>query len=170
MFCATMKDVQIDEELTHLTTSSTEATRVCGKKLAAKIDGGDVVLLTGPLGAGKSVFARGIAEGLGATSWRGSPTFNLVHEYRTVPPLYHADLYRLAAADVEDIGLEEYAGPDSILVVEWPERALQYMFRLAINRTVTVTLSHGGEDRRFISVAVDNGRSLHRAQIVHGVG
>ena len=111
-------------------TASPEETRRAGRGLAALLAPGDLVLLSGPLGAGKTELVRGIAEGLGADpSEVASPTFALVHEYGPAgsPPfLVHADLYRLpegsrAASAAEDLGLVEARARGSVVVVEWPE-------------------------------------------------
>jgi tRNA threonylcarbamoyladenosine biosynthesis protein TsaE len=94
------------------------------RTLAASLRAGDVVLLTGNLGAGKTVFVRGLASGLGIDPEAvSSPTFTIVHEYRGGRlTLYHADLYRLERTAAEDIGLEELGVRDGVLAVEWPDR------------------------------------------------
>ncbi len=95
-----------------------------GRELAARLQPGDVVLLEGGLGAGKTVVARGIVRGLGSADHVSSPTFVLVHEYRGRCPIAHADLYRLSGpADLEDLGLDDYLDGDFVVLVEWPERA-----------------------------------------------
>lgn len=108
-----------------LRTNAAAQTHALGKILGARLRPGDTVLLQGSLGAGKSVLARGIAEGLGVKGPLPSPSFPilLVHEGKD-GPLYHMDLYRLE--DEEEayaIGLEEYIGGDGVALVEWPERA-----------------------------------------------
>ncbi len=107
---------------------SVEETREAGRELGRALRGGDLVLLSGPLGAGKTELVRGIAEGLGAESGEvASPTFALVHEYGPagVPPLLvHADLYRLLGSTpvpTDDLGLEEARERGAVVVVEWPE-------------------------------------------------
>lgn len=80
---------------------------------------GTVVLLEGPLGAGKTTFARGVLEALGHVGAVRSPTFNLLHEYPTDPPVLHADLYRLSAAT--GLGLEDYFDTH-LCLIEWPDR------------------------------------------------
>lgn len=103
-------------------TSSEEETSEAGRAFAAELRVGDVVLIGGPLGAGKTAFVRGMAEGLGADPEDvSSPTFTILQHYGGSPPLNHADLYRLTPAEVADLGLEEM-GLDGILAVEWPER------------------------------------------------
>lgn len=82
------------------------------------------MLLAGPLGAGKTAFARGLAAGLGIDPGEvSSPTFTLIHEYRGGRlTLYHADLYRLERAATDDLGLEETGAADGVLAIEWAER------------------------------------------------
>ena len=104
---------------------STEQTRIIGKALAKLLRRGDVLLLSGNLGAGKSELARGIAQGLGVTGPVTSPTFTLLNVYMTAgTPLHHFDWYRIE--DPEELvlaGLDEEIGRDSITLIEWHERA-----------------------------------------------
>ena len=106
------------------TTASEEATATVARALAAELKGGDVLLLSGTLGAGKTAFVRGVAEGLGFDPGEvSSPTFTLVHEYRGGRlTLYHVDLYRLDRAATDDLGLDEMGVADGVLAVEWPDR------------------------------------------------
>lgn len=105
-------------------------TREVGRRLARLLSPGALVLLSGPLGAGKTELVRGLAEGLGAdASEVASPTFALVHEYGSAgepPILVHADLYRLLGTSsrgvaIDDLGLAEARQKGSVVVVEWPE-------------------------------------------------
>jgi tRNA threonylcarbamoyladenosine biosynthesis protein TsaE len=105
-------------------TDSEEQTRGVAIALADRLTRGTVILLHGDLGAGKTAFVRGLAEGLGlADDPVSSPTFTLVHEYTGGRvPLYHADLYRLSpGTSLDDLGLDEVA-QDGVLAIEWPER------------------------------------------------
>jgi tRNA threonylcarbamoyladenosine biosynthesis protein TsaE len=106
------------------TTHSEEETQQVARELASTLAAGDVLLLSGNLGAGKTAFVRGLAEGLGIDPGEvSSPTFTLIHEYRGGRlTLYHADLYRLERAATEDIGLEEIGASDGVLAIEWPGR------------------------------------------------
>lgn len=106
------------------TTHSEDETQAVARELASRFGPGDVVLLSGNLGAGKTAFVRGLAIGLGVDPGDvSSPTFTLIHEYRGGRlVLYHADLYRLGRAASEDIGLEEAGARDGVLAIEWPER------------------------------------------------
>jgi tRNA threonylcarbamoyladenosine biosynthesis protein TsaE len=105
-------------------TTSEQATQDLARQLASTLKPGDVLLLAGDLGAGKTTFVRGLAEGLGINPADvSSPTFTLVHEYRGGRlTLYHADLYRLERAATEDLGLEELGVRDGVLAIEWPDR------------------------------------------------
>jgi tRNA threonylcarbamoyladenosine biosynthesis protein TsaE len=105
-------------------TTSEEGTSLAGESLASGLRAGDVVLLYGELGAGKTAFVRGMARGLGASPEDvSSPTFTLMQEYpgdRTT--LYHVDLYRLEAKEIDDLGLEELISGDGIVAIEWADR------------------------------------------------
>ena len=106
------------------TTHSEDETAAVARAMAADLRAGDVLLLSGNLGAGKTAFVRGLAEGLGIDPDEvSSPTFTLVHEYRGGRlTLYHVDLYRLDRAATEDLGLEEMGVADGVLAIEWPDR------------------------------------------------
>jgi tRNA threonylcarbamoyladenosine biosynthesis protein TsaE len=105
-------------------TRSEDETAALARKVAMDLRAGDVLLLSGNLGAGKTAFVRGLAEGLGINGNAvSSPTFTLVHEYRGGRfTLYHVDLYRLDRAATEDLGLEEMGVADGVLAIEWPDR------------------------------------------------
>ena len=107
---------------THQTHSEEETTAV-GRTFAANLNPGDVLLIEGPLGAGKTAFVRGLADGLGAAPEAvSSPTFTLIQEYDGGRlRLFHADLYRLTGPEAEDLGLPE-TGDGGVLAVEWPDR------------------------------------------------
>ena len=103
---------------------SEDNTRELGRSLGENITAGITVLLYGDLGAGKTVFVRGVCEAFGVSGVR-SPSFTLINEYSTPSGMYiiHADLYRLESDGVYALGLDEYTGSDdSVLFVEWPER------------------------------------------------
>lgn len=106
-------------------TSSPEETEALGRALGAHLRPGDVVALSGELGAGKTVFTRGIAAGAGAGGHVASPTFTLIREYRgRTATVIHADLYRLdTPRQLQDIGLEEVLEGGPITVIEWAEKA-----------------------------------------------
>jgi tRNA threonylcarbamoyladenosine biosynthesis protein TsaE len=97
-----------------------EEMRALGAELGSKWKAGDVVFLSGPLGAGKTTLVRGLAESLGVEEPVRSPTFNLLQTFDTSPPLLHADLYRVKS--YEGIGLEDYL-ESHLCLIEWPDRA-----------------------------------------------
>lgn len=140
-----------------LVTESAEATRAAGERIGRHLRRGDVVLLDGDLGAGKTTLAQGIARGLGIAAYVPSPTFTLVNEYLGHDPsggpirLYHVDLYRLeGAADLESFGFDDYLLPtDGVSLIEWPERAGD---RLP-ERYLQISLEPLGDDRRRLSIA-----------------
>jgi tRNA threonylcarbamoyladenosine biosynthesis protein TsaE len=110
---------------------------------------GDVLLLSGNLGAGKTAFVRGLADGLGIDPGEvSSPTFTLIHEYSGGRlRLYHADLYRLPRAATEDLGLDELGVADGVLAIEWPDRlshsingARHIAFEIEAENTRTITI------------------------------
>ena len=131
-------------------TTSPEETERAGAELASELAPGDVVLVSGELGAGKTTFVRGAARALGVTDPVTSPTFTIGQRYRGRVPVSHLDLYRLSTMAGEDPALlDDYLGPDRIAFVEWPEVALPELGHV----TVRVSLEHLGGDRRGISVA-----------------
>ena len=118
-----------------------------GREIGRDLKTGDVVLLNGPLGAGKTALVRGLAEALGCDPASvTSPTFTIIQEYAGPTTLQHVDLYRLGPAEVDDLGLEEMLA-DAVLAVEWPER-----WSRAPADAISVTLDHLGGDRRRITV------------------
>lgn len=130
-------------------------TEAFAEKLAAKTRPGAVILLEGDLGAGKTVFARGFARGLGIRETLSSPTYTIVQEYRLPPEispeggfLYHLDLYRIGGeADALGFGVDEFlSDARSIALVEWPER----IRGILPDRAATVRIRHVSEDCREI--------------------
>ena len=140
-----------------LVTRSEDETRAEGQNLSRSLQAGDVVLLTGDLGMGKTVFARGIAQGLGVSEDDvRSPSFTLVNRYDGRVTLYHIDLYRIdRPEDLAELGLEEVLGVDGIAVVEWAERLGPYR----PVRVVSVRLVDGGGDVR--EITIEDRRSSH---------
>ena len=121
--------------------------------MAQNAHSGDIILLYGDLGVGKTVFAKGFAEGLGITEPVTSPTFTIVHEYEGSKKMYHFDLYRIGDPDeLYDIGYEEYFYSDGVSLVEWPERLEYLMPENAISVTVEKDLN---EDPNFRRIKVD---------------
>lgn len=103
-------------------TRSAEETEALGEELAGRLHAGDLVLLAGDLGAGKTTFVRGLARGLGSSAAVQSPTFQLVRVYPGRVQLGHVDLYRLeAGAEIGDLGLDDLLD-QGVVVVEWGDR------------------------------------------------
>lgn len=109
-----------------LVLNSREETIQLGTKLAGDLKAGDVIVLNGDLGAGKTTFTKGIAKGLGINEIIKSPTFTIIREYQDGRlPLYHMDAYRLEEGGAEDLGLDEYFDGDGVSVVEWAQFAAE---------------------------------------------
>ena len=138
------------------TSTSPEATRDLAARLAGLARSGDLVVLAGPLGAGKTTFAQGFAAGLGVAEPVTSPTFTLVRQYAcSVGQLLHADLYRLdRLAEVVDLGLDQLVEDDAVALVEWGDMAAPALGPV----TLTVRLEPEGEERRRLSVIGDDDR------------
>lgn len=131
-----------------------EATRRLGRCFGEKAVPGLLVLLFGELGAGKTVFAQGMAEGLESATPASSPTFNLIHLHEGRLPLLHADLYRLDdPGSVEDLGIEELLDSGCVGVVEWPELAVD----LLRGERVEVRLTLAEPGRRAVISSVGEG-------------
>lgn len=132
----------------HFSRSEAETLAIAAE-FAATLRPGDVVALTGDLGAGKTVFTRGVAAALGVTGEVTSPTFTLIQEYRGGIPLYHMDLYRLnSEREILDIGVEEYFYGDGICLVEWAEK----LGGLLPADAIRVTIRHVDRQSREITI------------------
>ncbi len=134
--------------MTYQTRSEADTMRFAAA-LGRQLDAGDVLLLEGDLGAGKSVVARGVARALGIAGAMPSPTFTLLIPYEGEKKLYHFDLYRLADPDeFWAAGLDEFVGGDGIAVIEWPQMA-----QLSPERSIALRIARGeGDDDRVIEL------------------
>jgi len=135
-----------------LTTRSEKKTFELAKQLAESFHGDEVVCLTGELGAGKTVFAKGIASGLGLkdTHQVCSPSYTLLNIYQARVPIYHFDLYRLEGeAEIRDLGFEDYIGA-GVVIIEWAEKIT---FPL---EAIQVMIEVGGDDIRTIHIRFRN--------------
>jgi tRNA threonylcarbamoyladenosine biosynthesis protein TsaE len=146
------KFIALDMEII---TKSQEETIELGKKLADHFRGGDILLLNGNLGAGKTTLVKGLAAGLGVKSEITSPTFTLMNIYpanlATIKKLVHIDTYRLKdERDLEEIGVEDYINsPDVFCIIEWPEK----ISRLLKNKKTTIiTIEAQNENKRKIII------------------
>jgi tRNA threonylcarbamoyladenosine biosynthesis protein TsaE len=140
----------------HLEVTSGVAMQELGERLAQSLDRGDVLLLHGDLGAGKTTLVQGLARGLRIAGPIQSPTFGIVLEHEGVGKsggplmLYHLDLYRLGDVDeLESVGYGEYLDPrDGVSAIEWPERAEGWL----PDRFILVTIEHVGPDVRHVTI------------------
>jgi tRNA threonylcarbamoyladenosine biosynthesis protein TsaE len=131
-------------------------TEAVGAMLAQRLEAGDVVVVSGDLGAGKTTLIRGACRALGVEGPVTSPTFTIGQRYHGRLPISHLDLYRLAGLEDEDPALlDDYLGPASVAFVEWPAVAGP---QLAGRTVLEVRLSHGGGDRREIAIAAASPR------------
>ena len=159
-----------DDVRIELVSSGPARTRAIGEAVGSVASAGYVVLLNGPLGAGKTCLTQGILRGLGSDDHARSPTFVLVAEHEARLTLYHIDLYRTdGASDVEGLGIEEYLWGDGVCVIEWAEKA----WGLYPPEHLLVELSHLDETSRRIVVTAHGRRyrealSAARAVAAHG--
>jgi tRNA threonylcarbamoyladenosine biosynthesis protein TsaE len=132
-----------------LVTRSEAETVEAGRAFAGTLGPGQIVLLSGDLGAGKTAFIRGIAAGLGIDPLEvSSPTFTLIHEYRGGRlQLHHVDLYRLAASEVDDLGLDDLTLEGGVTAIEWPDRLPRPM-----DGSLTIRIDHGPDSVRTITI------------------
>ncbi len=146
-----------------ITTTSDVETERLGRRLAPLLGPGTVIALEGDLGAGKTVFTRGLARGLGIDEPVTSPTFNLVQEYQTPTNvwLFHLDMYRISTDDEALVfGIEDYLfSPRGITVVEWPERVRELLAEGPLpgdpGRLLTIRIAHAGLDCRRVALPED---------------
>jgi tRNA threonylcarbamoyladenosine biosynthesis protein TsaE len=134
-----------------LETADEAETESVGESVGRSLDAGNVVLLYGDLGAGKTAFVRGLARGIGANPDDvSSPTFTIVQEYAgAAATLYHVDLYRLEPPEIDDLGLEDLVSGAGVVAIEWAER---WRGRPDGEGVLQVTIADAGEDRRQITV------------------
>jgi tRNA threonylcarbamoyladenosine biosynthesis protein TsaE len=131
-------------------SGSAAETEAVGARLAERLGAGDVVVIGGELGGGKTTLIRGACRALGVSEPVTSPTFTIGQRYQGRLPISHLDLYRLGGLENEDPALlEDYLGADAVAFVEWPAVAEP---ELAGRRTIAVRLSHAGGDRRRIEL------------------
>jgi tRNA threonylcarbamoyladenosine biosynthesis protein TsaE len=130
------------------TTSSPAETEEVGRRLGERLRAGDVVLLTGDLGAGKTTFVRGVARGISSSAPVASPTFQLVRVYPGRVQLAHVDLYRIESnGELSGLGLEELADQGAV-IIEWGDR-------IDVPDAALIEIEHLGGDRRLIRLKRD---------------
>ena len=131
----------------HYHSTSAQQTEQIAAQLAKELRSGDVLAFRGGLGAGKTAFVRGLAEGLGVTGEVASPTFSLVNEYRGNPPLYHFDMYRISTMDdLYFTGFFDYLENGSILAIEWSENIADWL----PDGVITISINRLGDEEREI--------------------
>jgi tRNA threonylcarbamoyladenosine biosynthesis protein TsaE len=135
-----------------LTSHSEEETIQAGRSLGTQLQSGAIVLLHGNLGAGKTAFVRGLAEGLGIEGGDvSSPTFTLVQEYRGGRlTLFHIDLYRLVPKEVDELGLDDMAEQGGVMAIEWPDRWID-----SPPEAIHVQLTARGDSEREIRIETE---------------
>lgn len=144
-----------------ITTCGPEETQALGRRLGEVMEGGELVLMEGDLGAGKTCMTQGIAWGLGVNEHARSPTFVLVSEYEGRHTLFHADLYRVDdPLEAEDLGLDETYGNGGVCVVEWAEKADS----IFPDDHLRVVFSVAGPDKRIVDLSA--GGDKHKALLV----
>ncbi len=136
---------------TVLETKNADGTLTLGRQLGREAGPQSIFLLEGDLGTGKTVLAHGIAQGLGVRTWRGSPTFNLIHEYEGRLPYFHIDAYRLTPGEAMELDLIDMLERGGVLAVEWPDRVLPALGHPR-ESVVTVHLEDLGEAGRRIEL------------------
>lgn len=142
-----------------LHSHSTAMTHDIGRAIGAHVEPGDIVLLSGSLGAGKTTLTQGIVWGLGSPDYARSPTFVLVNEYSAKVPVYHMDLYRLDTfEEVDGLGLEDYLYGDGVCVIEWADKAPGYF----PERHLLVQIETVSDEEREFTVKSD---ALHHGAV-----
>ena len=149
-----------------LVTHSPEQTRRLGTLISKLLKGGDILLLSGNLGTGKTHLVQGIAFGLGVKEYACSPSFMIAREYHGRLNLYHLDLYRLDhIEEIVDLGLDEYFRPDSICAIEWAEKGSGAMPM----DNLTIIMEHRGGDDRSITFIPHGSRYTALAREIKGI-
>ncbi|MCR2044784.1 tRNA (adenosine(37)-N6)-threonylcarbamoyltransferase complex ATPase subunit type 1 TsaE [Anaerosalibacter massiliensis] len=134
-----------------------EDTERFGYRLGSILEGGDIVCLTGDLGAGKTTLTKSIAKGLDVKDYVTSPTFALINEYKGRVPIYHFDVYRLEGIeDVIDLGFEEYFYSKGVTIIEWGNKIEKFL----PEDILTIELNRGKkDDERIVSIYSSGKRS-----------
>jgi tRNA threonylcarbamoyladenosine biosynthesis protein TsaE len=150
-----------------------EETQTLGRVIGEQAKAGDIILLSGPLGAGKTCLAQGIAQGMGVKEGTASPSYVLMREYQGRLPLYHMDLYRLDFAEIGELGLDDYLYGRGVCVIEWADKGAKLMPA----EHLSLRLSYAGEQAREIEISsfgryYDNleGKTFETWRTVKGAG
>jgi len=130
-----------------IVTTSPRQSQNLGQNLGKLVQGGEIIGLVGELGAGKTCFVRGFAQGIevGADAWVRSPTFTLINEYSGRLPVYHIDLYRVGKqSEIESLNLREYLYGDGVSLIEW----FEFLPAREVDEYLEIRIAHGGGNRR----------------------
>lgn len=161
--------VQTPHMLDFISHSPSQTERI-GQRLGEQLQAGDVLLLLGEFGVGKTHLAKGIARGLGSTDLVTSPSFVLVNEYQAGPqhkrmPIYHVDLYRIEdPAEVTSIGLEDLLAGPGVCLIEWAERAAQWLPAAHLS----IYMQHLNETKRVLRFVPQGERYQHLVEAFKG--
>lgn len=155
-----------DRRALELVSDSPHETERLGERLGLAARPGDVFALWGELGAGKTVFVRGLARGLRVSGPVSSPTFVLVNEYDGPVPLYHVDFYRLDPGQLGNVGWEEYLGLGGVVAIEWPDRAASALPRERLD----VRLAYLDESKRAIRLDPRGERGERLVEVANAAG
>lgn len=149
-----------------ITTIDAEGTRDLGKKLGEMAQPGDIYLLCGNLGVGKTCLTQGIVWGLGSQEYALSPTFVLMREIQGRLPLYHIDLYRLdKIAEVADLGLDDYLYGQGLCVIEWADKGLTVL----PSEHLLISIDYCGDTRRNFDLEARGKRYEKLLSELHGL-
>ncbi len=142
-----------------ITTQNPEETLILGEKLGKTLQSGDILLLYGDLGAGKTTLTQGICYGLGLArkEYIRSPTFTLINEYKGKGPIYHIDLYRVdTLEEIENLGLEEVLFGEGVSIVEWAEKLQTSAYGKSVGLEehphITVKITYTHENKRSFAI------------------
>ncbi len=142
----------MSDKKNYIETNSPEETFEVGRKLGQTAKPGEIYMLNGDLGVGKTVFTQGVAAGLGITEHVNSPTFTIVQVYeRGRLPFYHFDVYRIGdVEEMDEIGYEDYFFGNGLCIVEWAERIKELIPKKAVQITIEKNLEKGFDYRRIL--------------------
>ncbi len=143
-----------------LVSRGPDETQQLGRIIGEMARLGDIILLSGPLGAGKTCLAQGIARGLGVKEGTASPSYVLMREFAGRLPLYHMDLYRLEFNEIDDLGLDDYLYGRGVCVIEWAEKGMA----LIPTEHLLIKLAYAGESERNIDIVPSGAHYEEMAQ------
>ena len=151
----------MDDEKIEIETFSDEETFALGRQMGRQAAPGDIICLSGDLGTGKTIFAKGFAAGLGISEPVSSPTFTIVQEYEEGRiPFYHFDVYRIAdPSEMEEIGFDDYLFGDGVCLIEWAEIIKEVLPENVISVSIFKYVDKGFDYRRLV-ITDHSGRSL----------